>query len=245
MFESQFHDANSFITLTYSDENLPFPPSLDYTHFQKFMKRLRKSTALPLRFFVCGEYGDQLGRPHFHACIFGFDFSDKVVWSRTPRGDFLYRSPLLERVWPFGHSSVAELTFESAAYVARYQLKKVTGDLAQAHYSFTDVETGEVHQRVPEFAHMSLKPGIGGRWFDKYYKDVFDGHDYVVVNGHKCRPPRYFDKLFKRLDGREYEFLKSDRTSNPVSVHSSDSRLAVREQVQLAALQRLSPRGNL
>lgn len=242
MFESQFHGANSFITLTYDDEHMPFPPSLHYPHFQKFMKRARKSLG-PLRFFMCGEYGEEFFRPHYHACIFGTDFPDRVLWERRPTGD-VFRSPALERLWPFGYSSVCELNFQTAAYVARYVLKKVTGDAAEAHYRFVDVETGEVHQRVPEFAHMSLKPGIGGPFFDRYKDDIFP-HDFVVVNGVKCRPPRYFDKLLRRSDVAEFDFLKSDRSCNPLSVHNSDSRLVVREQVQLAALKQLSPRGDL
>lgn len=243
MFESQFHGSNAFITLTYDEANVPFPPSLDYSHFQKFMKRLRKQFG-PLRFFMCGEYGPQLSRPHFHACIFGTDFPDRVHWSTSSSGHSLYRSAALERLWPVGFSSVAELNFETAAYVARYSLGKITGDLAEAHYRFVDADTGEVSQRTPEFCHMSLKPGIGGQWFDKYSADVLNG-DFVVINGRKCRPPRYFDKLLRRLDRVEYDFVKSDRSANPVSVHSCSSRLRVREQVQLAALQQLSPRGDL
>lgn len=241
MFESQFHEASCFITLTYDEAHMPFPPSLDYSHFQKFMKRLRKAYG-PLRFFMCGEYGEEFSRPHYHACIFGTDFPDRVLWQRNGTGD-IFRSAKLESIWPFGYSSVCELSFESAAYVARYVLKKVTGDLAEAHYRFVDFDTGEVYQRTPEFAHMSLKPGIGGPFFNKFSSDIYP-HDYVVVNGHKCRPPRYFDKLFKRMDPAAFELLKSDRTCNPASVHNSDSRLAVRERVQLAALNQLSQRGD-
>lgn len=243
MFESQFHAASSFITLTYDGQFVPNPPSLDYSHFQKFMKRLRKKYG-PLRFFMCGEYGPENLRPHFHACIFGTDFPDRSLHSRTRSGHDLFRSADLERLWPFGFSSVAELNFQTAAYVARYTLKKVTGDAAEAHYRYVDPDTGEVSFRTPEMARMSLKPGIGGPWFQKYAGDVFP-HDYVVINGHKCRPPRYFEKLLRRADPTEYEFIKSDRSAHPSSVHNTDSRLAVREQVQLAALQQLSPRGNL
>nr|QJB19379.1 MAG: replication initiator protein [Microvirus sp.]QJB19638.1 MAG: replication initiator protein [Microvirus sp.] len=245
MFESQLHGSSSFITLTYDEASCPFPPSLDYSHFQKFMKRLRKSLG-PLRFFVVGEYGPENGRPHFHACIFGTDFSsDRYVFAWSAAGNPYYRSPSLEKLWPFGFSSVCDLTFESAAYVARYSLKKVTGDLAQYYYRFVDADSGEVSMLKPEFCRMSLKPGIGGQWFDKYYKDVYS-YDYVVVNGHKCRPPRYFDKLFRRLDRINYDYLKSDRSSSVRDLHDlSDARLLVRERVHLAALQRLSPRGDL
>ena len=129
MFESQLHEKNSFITLTYSNEHLPFPPSLDHRHFQLFMKRFRKE--FKLRYYMCGEYGDKFFRPHFHACLFGVDFKeDRVLVKRSPSGHDLYRSPTLERFWTFGQSAIGDLTFESAAYVARYVTKKITGDLA-------------------------------------------------------------------------------------------------------------------
>lgn len=244
MFEAQMHDSSCFITLTYDAEHCPFPPSLDYPEFQRFMKRLRKAVR-PVRFFVAGEYGDEGGRPHFHACLFGHDFPDRVLWSNLDSGHELYRSAQLESLWPFGFSSVGELSFESAAYVARYVMKKITGDLADEHYAFVDRETGEVSARVPEFCHMSLKPGIGGAWFERFSSDVYNGHDFVVVNGRKCKPPRYFDKLLRRVDRRQYDFIKSDRAEAGYlrRSDSTDSRLAVREAVVLAGLDRLKPRG--
>lgn len=243
MFEAQFHEHNAFITLTYDDANVPYPPSLNYPDFQKFMKRLRFKVGA-VRFYMCGEYGELSRRPHFHACLFGVDFPDKVLWSVSRSGNHLYRSPVLESLWPFGFSSVAELTFDSAAYVARYVLKKVTGDLAVDHYSFCDPDTGEVFNLTPEFAHMSLKPGIGSQWFDKFSSDVYnDDRDFVVINGKVCKPPRYFDKLLRRADRRLYDFIKSDRSCSPASEHASSSRLAVREEVQLAALNHFTSRG--
>lgn len=244
LFESQLHDRNSFITLTYDDSHLPNPPTLVYKDFQDFLKRLRKKFG-KLRFYMCGEYGEQTFRPHFHACIFGTDFPDRVLFKRTRGGHNLYISADLAKLWPHGNSSVAELNFDTAAYVARYCLKKVTGDPAEAHYAWTDPDTGEIHQLEPEFAHMSLKPGIGGSWYDKFRNGA--DCDYVVVNGHKCKPPRYFDKLLKRVNPKVFEYIKSDREQLAYDRRSDNTpeRLVVREIVQLAALQQLSPRGDL
>ena len=124
VFEASRHEHNSFITLTYAPECLPEDGSLHYEHFQKFIKRLRKrlwryEDDLKVRFFMCGEYGEQFSRPHYHAIIFGYDFPDKVFWSRN-NGYPLYRSRMLEELWPFGYCTVGDVTFESAAYVARY-----------------------------------------------------------------------------------------------------------------------------
>ena len=75
---------------------------------------------------MCGEYGDKLGRPHYHAIIFGVTFVDKKLWS-IRRGNNLYRSATLEKLWPYGFSSIGTVNFETAAYVARYVTKKITG----------------------------------------------------------------------------------------------------------------------
>lgn len=249
MFESQFYDSNCFITLTYSEDQCPYPPSLDYSHFQKFMKRLRRKVG-SLRFFCAGEYGDKFGRPHFHACIFGYDFPDRVFFKRSRSGNVYYRSQLLEDLWPFGYSSVANLEFDSAAYVARYCLKKVTGDDADVHYSFVDPQTGEVSYLEPELARMSLRPGIGARWFDKYW-DTDLSRDYVVINGRRCKPPRYFDKLFEKLDPLAFDDIKQERAflaaqrAQAAPDEQSYERLRYREDVVSRRLALLSPRGDL
>jgi len=225
---------NCFITLTYNKENLPKNGSLVYEEFQMFMKRFRKrfsgyqpsagkqfddisvldrlspfpytEVIWPIRFYMCGEYGEQFGRPHFHACIFNFDFMDKYLWETTDAGSKIFRSKVLEELWPYGYSSIGDLTFSSAAYVARYIMKKITGKAADAHYETVD-EYGVVTWRKPEFNKMSLKPGIGFRWFQKYWNDVYkfdkDGDcvkDSVTVNGRQAKPPRYYDRLLERFD---------------------------------------------
>ena len=134
--EASLHKRNCFVTLTYNDVNLPEDRGLHYKHFQDFMKRLRKKYGEGIRFYMCGEYGEQLGRPHFHACLFNHDFDDKKLWKTTDSNSKLYRSKELEELWPFGYSSVGDVNFESAAYVARYIMKKVNGEAAELHYSF-------------------------------------------------------------------------------------------------------------
>ena len=235
MHEAQLHDVNSFVTLTYDEAHCP--KSLVYSDFQKFMKRLRKVRP-GARFYMAGEYGEEFSRPHFHACLFGVGFPDRVEWSRSGSGSWLYRSAALERLWTYGFSSVGDLTFESAAYTARYVMKKVTGKLAAAHYSRLDLDTGELFDLVPEFNRMSLKPGIGAGWFNKFKSDVYN-FDSVVVNGHHCKPPRYYDKLLEATDWQTFESLEYDRSlkiTPEVVRENSRDRLAVREQVARARL---------
>lgn len=187
--EASLYPENCFITLTYSPENLPANGSLQPRDFQLFFKRLRKLYGAKIRFYMCGEYGDQTSRPHYHACILNFDFPDKKLWRKTSRGDLIYRSPSLERLWPYGNSEIGNVTFESAAYCARYITKKVTGKNADAHYTRLDPETGELIQLHPEYCNMSRKPGIGAPWLEKFSADVYSYDRLVIRGGIKVPPP--------------------------------------------------------
>lgn len=210
MHEAQMHRENSFLTLTYADEHLPEHGSLDRRAFPLFMKRLRKEFSdSKIRYFHCGEYGENLGRPHYHAAIFGTGFPDCVQW--TVRGDYpTFRSRTLRRLWPYGFHEIGSLTFESAQYVARYILEKVTGDAAQEHYERVDEATGEVVQLEPEYVTMSLRPGIGATWFEAYKSDVFPA-DEVVSNGVARKPPRYYMTLLERSDPEMAKQVKRAR----------------------------------
>jgi len=240
MHEASLYEDNCFITLTYSNKYLPKDRSLDVSHFQKFMKRLRKRFGEGIRFFHCGEYGSKYGRPHFHAILFNFDFSDKYFWEDR-KGFKLYRSPILEELWPFGHSSVGSATFESAAYVARYIMKKVTGDAADEHYwTSVDPVTGEVFKLKPEYTTMSRRPGIGKSWFERFGTDVFP-KDEVVVRGKKLRPPKYYDSLYELYDPEDFERIKVRRKQNSrifVSNNTPD-RLDVRHKIKKIQTSRL------
>ncbi len=226
MHEASLHEDTCFITLTYSDEFLPRFGSLLMDDWQKFFKRLRKRCG-KVRFFGCGEYGEQFGRPHYHACLFGLDFADKVLW--TSRGGHnVFRSPLLESVWAYGQSEIGTLTFESAAYVARYCVKKVTGSRARAHYECVDPGSGEIGSRLPEFATMSRRPGIGSAWFEEFSPEVFPS-DEVIVRGRSCKPPRFYDLLHKLEDPGGYEGVVSLRRHSRRPEDETPARLRVRE----------------
>jgi hypothetical protein len=241
MHEASLHEQNCFITLTYDNDHCPTDRSLNYGDYQRFMKRFRKRFKdSTIRFYMAGEYGEKFERPHFHACIFGFNFPDRTLWKRTPSGALIYRSKLLEDLWPFGYSSIGDVTFESAAYVARYVMKKRTGKGVGDHYETTDFETGEIKDRVPEFNRMSLKPGIGFEWYRKFHSDIYP-HDYVVINGRESRPPKFYDKKFAEQFPEEFEALQFQRFVDAVDRFddNSDERLLVKEQVLEAKFSRL------
>lgn len=231
--EASLYENNCFLTLTYNDENLPDDGSLHKEHFQKFMKRLRKkfprSKEDNIRYFHCGEYGEQNYRPHYHACIFNFDFDDKILWS-TKNGFRLYTSDTLQKLWPFGYCIIGDVTFESAAYVARYIMKKVTGKKADEHYQGLE----------PEYTTMSRRPGIGKGWLDSYLDDVYPSN-FIVMNGKKMNPPKYYDKELEKLDDCLHSEMKSMRQA-AASKHSDNNtlrRLTTRETVKLSQIKRL------
>lgn len=229
--EASLYEENCFVTLTYSPENLPLFGSLEVEDFQKFMKKLRKKFDRPIRYFHCGEYGERLQRPHYHACLFNLDFPDKEFW-KEERGNKLYRSALLEETWGLGHCSVGALTFESAAYVARYITKKQTGRRAEEHYEFVDPFTGEYRQKKPEYVTMSRRPGIGAGWLEKYRSDVYPS-DFIVVRGKKMKPPKFYLDILKRDFPEEYARLKARRKggAEKIAENNTHERLLVREEV--------------
>lgn len=237
MHEASLYVDNCFITLTFSDKYLPKDRSLDLSIFQKFLKRLRKKFyPHKIRFYHCGEYGEQYGRPHYHALLFNFDFSDKVLW-RQSNGYNLYRSEILEQLWPFGHATVGAATFESAAYVARYMLKKQKGKDSHEYYRRVDPDTGNYVDLTPEYATMSRKPGIGKDWLKKYKTDVYPA-DYVVVKGKKMRPPKYYDCQFAVEHPLEFDEIKYSRLQKALK-HADDNtpeRLLVKQKIKQAKL---------
>jgi len=241
MHEAQLHQDNDYITLTYNTESLPDHRSLKKNHFQRFMKRLRRQLVdKKVRYYMCGEYGEALGRPHYHALLFGYTFPDKKL-HKVLRGNPLYVSEMLDRTWGLGHCYIGAVTFKSAAYVARYIMKKQTGDAAERHYTRVDEETGEVHPIIPEYNAMSLRPGIGADWFEEYYPDVFPD-DFVVMDGKQHKTPRYYDKLYKRREGEDALLLVKDRREAAMRARMDEQtpeRLAVREKVAESKLKLL------
>lgn len=239
MHEASLYKNNCLITLTYDNEHLPKDGSLNKSHFQKFMKRLRKKYGMGVRYYYCGEYGEKFGRPHYHACLFNHDFKDKTFWRKTDQGFPAFRSKELEQLWTYGLSEIGSVTFESAAYVARYIMKKVLGPAAADHYE-RHTEWGQVYTIQPEFTDMSRRPGIAHDWFHKFKTDVFPS-DFLIINGRKVPPPRYYSNQFELLDPMEMEQIKFEREQNAL-LHidnNTPERLIIREQVHLAKLSQL------
>ena len=245
--EAKMHKENSFITLTYDDAHIPVDRSLERRSsvgidgkvkpegaFQLFMKRLRKRLNKKVRFYHAGEYGERFGRPHYHALIFGHGFSDRQFLKRTGSGFNIYMSKELQSCWPFGYTSVGDVTFESAAYVARYVMKKITGDQKDEHY--VDERTGSV--REAEHTTMSRRPGIGALWFDRYRTDCYP-LGTKIVRGVEVKAPRYYDGLYERACPEGYRQLKAKRNSLINVLENTMSRLLVKEECALHKIAKL------
>lgn len=239
MHEASLHTFNSYLTLTYDGGSIPHSGSLVKSHFQDFMKRLRKSNShrddfdnlwhLPIRYFQCGEYGEKFARPHYHAILFGWDAPDKELFQTGESGSKLFTSKYLAEVWGHGFVTLGDVTFESAAYVARYITKKVTGEAADEHYLRFNSD-GSAYQVEPEYITMSRRPGIGADWFDVYSSEVFPS-DEVIVRGHPSKPPRYYDNLQAIAEPSVFDGIKRKRLDSARSraLDNTPERLRDRE----------------
>lgn len=218
MLEMKYHESSYFVTLTYDQAHVPLSwyadpatgearqiMTLQKRDLQLFFKRLRKNLGQKVRYFACGEYGSIGYRPHYHAIIFGLVLDDLVSSGQSMEGFPYYESAALESCWKapprdrpnderslIGMVCVAEASWETCAYTARYVQKKLDGVAAQ-HYVDHNIE--------PEFAVMSRKPGIGRQYFDDH-PEIME-FDYITIptatGGRKIHAPRYFALLLEPL----------------------------------------------
>lgn len=196
--EASCYEFNQFLTLTYRDENLVYSvksklPHLYPPHLTNFWKRLRNEFD-GIRYFACGEYGDTTHRPHYHACVFNFDCPGKELL-KVKNGNRIYRSDLLDRIWGHGHVAIGDVTFQSASYVARYVMKKKLGK-SKEFYEDNGIE--------PEFSRCSRRPGIGLPWIERFSGDVYY-HGFMVINGKRVAPPKYYMRKFKENEPAEMD----------------------------------------
>ena len=236
LHESSLHPNNIFITLTYDNEHLPEYGTLVKKHFQDFMKRLRKKyNKKKIRYYQCGEYGENFGRPNYHAIIFNHIFPD-MEKVRGKHKD-LYTSETLKKIWGKGHVSIGTVNFETAAYVANYVQKKINGKNKQEHYELVDYDTGEIVERQQEYATMSRRPGIAGDWLAKYQDDVYPS-DFITINGKKMKPPKAYDRQYELLYPEIMADIKKDRRKmmDEMSHLFTKEALAYREKAHKARM---------
>lgn len=216
--ELQKHNKAAFTTLTYSDKHLP--ATLAKSHLQLWLKRLRKKMgpARPIRFFACGEYGEQRGRPHYHAILYGASAQDR---------------DLVHHTWGLGHTKTVDVTPAAIAYVAGYSAKKI-GDMMKTAEERIDYNTGEVYRWQPPFLQMSRRPGIGGhaRQFTSSWRSC------AIHNGQPMPVPRFLHEAWRKTATEdEIEELSFEKTRLILNRHRANREAEEQNAIARQALQ--------
>lgn len=194
--ESSLYQDNYAVTLTYNDDHLHYVlhkdsnllmPTLYYPDVQKFKKALledlrRDLGLVGVRFFCAGEYGAKNFRPHYHLILMNCPLPDLKFWSMSETSVPIFRSKYLEQFWPHGFVSVQYSNEAAAGYAARYTLKKIK-DLGK-----------DLGGLLPEFVHMSNRPGIGAKWCEQHRDEIIQ-NDAVYLNGKRLPVPPYFEDM--------------------------------------------------
>lgn len=226
--EASLYPNNAFLTLTYNPKNLPIKETINTEtgelitgnplvkkHVQQFIKKLRREyeyhfNKKGIRYYACGEYGGRTRRPHYHIALFNTDttaFGDIKVIGTNQQGDALYTSEKIEKIWGKGFITIGDLTPQSAAYIARYMLKKQKGDGKEWYYESQGI--------ISEYTTMSVKPGIARTWYEKH-KEEYWLSDRIVISQRNKKPttvktPEYFDKLLEQEDPERLKSIKQQR----------------------------------
>lgn len=213
-----------FLTLTYDDLHIPTHKtvntetgeiiegiSLKKEDAQKFIKRLRahyqRKYGKNIRYVICGEYGSETHRPHYHAIIYGMplDQSKLKLYKHNEMGQSIWTHKELEEKWGMGFVTVGRVTWESCAYVARYLMKKQYGK-EKWYYGAIGA--------IPEFIQQSLKPPIGRNYLLDHIDEIVT-YDQIPIANKKTaqlvKPPKSFDNYLMNLFPEEVEENKRKR----------------------------------
>lgn len=220
-----------FVTLTYDQENLPWVDTVNTEtgelvlgnplfpkHLTKFMKDLRDHWRYHynhqnIRFFACGEYGEKYQRPHYHICLLNMPIPEELLEAagNNELGDTYYNCPTIEKIWGKGIVKLGALTWQSAAYVARYIVKKQKGQGSDAWY--------KSRGQIPEFTRMSRKPGIGREWFEQHKEEIYKNDEIFLPkrNGAiRLKPAAYYDRLYDLEQPEQMQKIKETRKQKAV-----------------------------
>lgn len=251
----EFNQPSSFITLTYNEKKLPLYGSLVPKHLQDFFKRFRRRIEPhKIRYYASGEYGTKcpkheqhncpvcgpIQRPHYHAIILGWGFPDRYYVGQR-QGLSVYESNFLSKLWDKGFHEIGSCSFESAAYCARYVMKKQTGrPVDEGHYLRYDPWFDTWNEVDPEFAIMSRRPGLGAAWAIKYQDDLYP-KDQLPIPGRGVygKPPPYYDEIYLRETGDDLTDIKQARREAFAQSLVDGPSLQSRAEVQDAKLNML------
>lgn len=206
------HEARSytdkyFLTLTYTDENLP--DGLQKRDMQLFWKRLRAKTRAKIKHLTCGEYGTRTHRAHYHAAVLGLPITDAKRWDSEN-----HTSDTLDKVWGNGIVTISELTEERIRYVAGYVLKKA-GYQKQIYCDEDGVEL--------QAPYRDMSKGLGKEWLDKYQNDLRTG--YLQHQGAKYSIPRYYKDRIKANNIALNQQIEQKQADNWKEITPEDLKL--------------------
>lgn len=187
------------------------------TDLQLFLKNLRRQQEYhykqygTIRFYACGEYGGKTLRPHYHMLAYGLHIPDLEYYKTTNEGNEYYTSEYLNRIWGKGFIIVGKLSWNSCAYVSRYVMKKQMGKdenglTAKDRYFEAGLQ--------PEFVRMSLKPGIGQKYFEDHKEEIYRNDEIILPGGKKpirMKPPKKFDEWFEEINPDKMKEVKEER----------------------------------
>ena len=185
---------NQFITLTYDNQHLP-EKGVNKQDLSRFMRALRehfrrKHGITGIRFFACGEYGEETFRPHYHILLFNCPpFGDEKKYKENDLGQPLYKSKILEHIWGKGFCTIGAVTRQSCDYVCRYLVKSSYGK--------------KPNYLNPEFRSMSKLKGIGINYLLDNLEQIIADDTIRLTGTKRVKLPRYFDKKIKEIIGKE------------------------------------------
>ena len=262
LLEAKQYQHNQFITLTYATENLSFSkekqldketgeifsmPTLVPEELTKFMKDLRRYYKYHynhegIRFYACGEYGGLNHRPHFHLIVFNLPIEDKEYLFTTNAKNQVYTSETVSRIWGKGLCSIGDVTWDSAAYVARYVMKKLKGPAKEAYKKLGI---------VPEFVRMSRREGIAKSYYEQNKEEIYKYDEIILRKKDKTetvKPCSYYDKMFdienhelmEKIKARRAEIAKEAMKAQLEKTNlNKEEYLEVKERNKMAQIQTL------
>lgn len=157
-----------FVTLTYDEKNVP--PNLVKAHVQLWLKRYRLELGeRKIKYYLCGEYGETYGRPHYHAIVINGHYDDYEI---------------IRESWGRGYIYISGVGPESIQYVTGYIMDK------WAAKKKTDL----IGHTVRPFSLMSKNLGLK----DMEGKEIRYARDMCMTyRGKVTSLPRYYVKRLK------------------------------------------------
>lgn len=191
MQELKISESSHFITLTYSDENLPIFNCTDGVMvsgdsllsnidietvspfetktIQNFIKRLRKEnnkhTKAQIRYYLVGEKGEKFKRPHYHAIMFNIHPKTLVK---------------LDMIWALGFVKIGDVNQASIHYCTKYML-----NIGEERYCL-----------------MSRRPFLGSNYLNgkskQYHRNTEPNKVHFESNKSTQMPRIFKEKIFSK-----------------------------------------------